>query len=117
MINVNVQLVNIHITSAEKKGKFVTKLRKDYLRFYEDEKAQNITNFSGETDLPLTIALLVDTSGSIRDKLKFEQEAAIEFFYSTLQRTKDKALIISFRSGVHLLQDSTHDPERLDTAV
>src|SRR5438046_6178205 len=117
MINVNVQLVNIHITSAEKKGKFVTKLRKDYLRFYENEKAKNITNFSGETDLPLTIALLVETSGSIRDKLRFEQEAATEFFYSTIQRNKDKALIISFDSGVDLLQDFTDNPEKLADAV
>src|SRR5437667_1490880 len=116
-ISVNVDLVNILFTVADKKGKFVTNLRKDDFRVFEDEKAQNITNFSGETDLPLTIALLVDTSGSIRDKLKFEQEAAIEFFYSTLQRTKDKALIISFDSGVDLLQDFTDDPEKLADAV
>src|SRR5437016_2150762 len=115
-ISVNVDLVNILFTVADKKGKFVTNLRKDDFRVFEDEKAQNITNFSGETDLPLTIALLVDTSGSIRDKLKFEQEAAIEFFYSTLQRTKDKALIISFDSGVDLLQDFTDDPEKLAEA-
>src|SRR5881296_2056568 len=116
-ISVNVDLVNILFTVADKKGKFVTNLRKDDFRVFEDEKAQNITNFSGETDLPLTIALLVDTSGSIRDKLKFEQEAAIEFFYSTLQRTKDRALIISFDSGVDLLQDFTDDPEKLADAV
>src|SRR2546427_12461394 len=116
-IPVNVDLVNILFTVADKKGKFVTNLRKDDFRVFEDEKAQAITNFSGETDLPLTIALLVDTSGSIRDKLKFEQEAAIEFFYSTLQRTKDRALIISFDSGVDLLQDFTDDPEKLADAV
>src|SRR5881409_2671311 len=116
-ISVNVDLVNILFTVADKKGKFDTNLRKDDFRVFEDEKAQNITNFSSETDLPLTIALLVDTSGSIRDKLKFEQEAAIEFFYSTLQRTKDKALIISFDSGVDLLQDFTDDPEKLADAV
>src|SRR5206468_2030287 len=114
---VNVDLVNILFTVAGKKGKVVTNLRKDDFRVFEDEKAQNITNFSSETDLPLTIALLVDTSGSIRDKLKFEQEAAIEFFYSTLQRTKDRALIISFDSGVDLLQDFTDDPEKLADAV
>ena len=70
-----------------------------------------------ETDLPLTIALLVDTSGSIRDKLKFEQEAAIEFFYSTLHRGKDKGMVISFDSGVDLLQDFTDNPETLADAV
>jgi len=116
-ISVNVDLVNILFTVADRKGKFVTNLRKDDFRVFEDEKPQAITNFSSETDLPLTIALLVDTSGSIRDKLRFEQEAAIEFFYSTLQRTKDKALIISFDSGVDLLQDFTDDPEKLADAV
>ena len=116
-ISVNVDLVNILFTVADKKGKFVTNLRKEDFRVFEDEKSQAITNFSSETDLPLTIALLVDTSGSIRDKLRFEQEAATEFFYSTLQRNKDKALIISFDSGVDLLQDFTDNPEKLAEAV
>jgi VWFA-related protein len=112
-ISVNVDLVNVLFTVADKKGKFVTNLRKEDFKVYEDDKAQSISRFSSETNLPLTIALLVDTSGSIRDKLKFEEEAAIEFFYSTLQRGKDKALVISFDSGVELLQDFTDDPEKL----
>src|SRR5437899_12401311 len=115
--SVNVYLVNILFTVADKKGKFVTNLRKDDFRVFEDEKAQNITNFSSETDLPLTIALLVDTSGSIRDKLRFEQEAATEFFYSTLQRNKAKAMVISLDSGVDILQDFTDNPEKLAAAV
>jgi VWFA-related protein len=112
-ISVEVNLVNILFTVADKKGKFVTNLKKDDFKVYEDEKIQTITNFSSESNLPLTISLLVDTSGSIRDKLRFEEEAAIEFFYSTLQRGKDKALVISFDSGVDLLQDFTDDPEKL----
>ena len=116
-ITVYVDLVNILFTVADRKGKFVTNLRKDDFKVFEDEKQQAVTNFSTETDLPLTIALLVDTSGSIRDKLRFEQEAAIEFFYSTLRRGKDKALVISFDSGVDLLQDFTDDPEVLSEAV
>ncbi|PYS28997.1 MAG: VWA domain-containing protein [Acidobacteria bacterium] len=103
-ISINVDLVDLLVSVADKKG-------------FEDDKIQSITNFSSETDLPLTIALLVDTSGSIRDKLRFEQEAAIEFFYSTLRRGKDKALVISFDSGVDLLQDFTDDPEKLSDAV
>jgi VWFA-related protein len=110
---VEVNLVNILFTVADRRGKFVTNLRKEDFRVFEDDKLQIITNFSSETNLPLTIALLVDTSGSIRDKLRFEEEAAIEFFYSTLQRGKDKALVISFDSGVELLQDFTDDPEKL----
>src|SRR6266704_5578222 len=116
-ISVNVDLVNILYTVADKRGKFVTNLKKEDFRVFEDEKPKAVTNFRSETDLPLTIALLVDTSGSIRDKLRFEQEAAIEFFYSTLRRGKDKALVISFDSGVDLLQDYTDDPEMLSDAV
>ena len=116
-LSVNVNLVDVLFTVADKKGKFITNLKKENFKVLEDDKPQTITNFSSETDLPLTIALLVDTSGSIRDKLRFEQEAAIEFFYSTLHRGKDKALIISFDSGVDLLQDFTDDPEVLANAV
>jgi Ca-activated chloride channel family protein len=116
-ISIEVNLVNILFTVADRKGKFVTNLKKDDFRVFEDDKVQSITNFSSESNLPLTIALLVDTSGSIRDKLRFEEEAAIEFFYSTLQRGKDKALVISFDSGVELLQDFTDDPEKLANQV
>src|SRR5262245_20363610 len=112
-ISVEVNLVNILFTVADRKGKFVTNLKKDDFKVFEDDRVQAITNFSSENNLPLTIALLVDTSGSIRDKLRFEEEAAIEFFYSTLQRNKDTALVISFDSGVDLLQDFTDDPEKL----
>src|SRR5262245_27628064 len=116
-ISIEVNLVPITVSVADKKGKFVTNLKKDDFKVFEDEKVQGITNFSSESNLPLSITLLVDTSGSIRDKLKFEEEAAIEFFYSTLQRGKDKALVISFDSGVDLLQDFTDDPERLADTI
>ena len=116
-LSVNVNLVDLLYTVADKKGRFITSLRKEDFKVYEDDKNQVISNFTAETDLPLTIALLVDTSGSIRDKLRFEQEAAIEFFYSTLHRGKDKAMVISFDSGVDLLQDFTDNPETLADAV
>src|SRR5262245_5052894 len=116
-LSVNVNLVDLLYTVADKKGRFITNLKKEDFKVYEDDKNQVVTNFTAETDLPLTIALLVDTSGSIRDKLRFEQEAAIEFFYSTLHRGKDKGMVISFDSGVDLLQDFTDNPETLADAV
>ena len=116
-LSIEVNLVNIPFTVADRKGKFVTNLKKEDFKVFEDERSQTITNFSSETNSPLTIALLVDTSGSIRDKLRFEEEAAIEFFYSTLQRGKDKACVISFDSGVDLLQDFTDDPEKLANKI
>jgi Ca-activated chloride channel homolog len=122
---VNVDLDDVLFTVADNKGKLITDLTREHFRVYEDNKLQDITTFTSETNLPLTIALLVDTSGSIREKLKFEQEAAIEFFYSTLRKGKDKALVISFDSGVDLLtkdaggpgEDFTDDPEKLADAV
>src|SRR5260370_17302717 len=75
-LSVNVDLVNILFTVADRKGKFVTNLKKDDFRVFEDERPQTITNFSSETDLPLTIALLFATSGSLRYKLHFYQPAA-----------------------------------------
>jgi Ca-activated chloride channel homolog len=116
-LSVNVNLVDLLYTVADRRGKFITNLKKEDFKVYEDDRIQTITNFASETDLPLTIALLVDTSGSIRDKLRFEQEAAIEFFYSTIHRGKDKAMVISFDSGVDLLQDFTDNPETLADAV
>ena len=56
------------------------------------------------------IALLVDTSGSVRDRLRFEQEAAVEFFQSTLVRRKDRALVLGFHADVEVIQDYTDDP-------
>jgi len=116
-ISVNVDLVNVLFTVADKKGKFVAGLKQESFKVYEDGKPQSITNFSADTDLPLTIALLIDTSGSVRDRLRFEQEAAIEFFYSTLIRGKDRALVITFDSGIDLIQDYTDDPEKLAKSI
>ena len=116
-LSVNVNLVDLLYTVADGRDKCITDHKKEDFKFYEDDRLQTIPNCASETDLPLTIALLVDTSGSIRDKLRFEQEAAIEFFYSTIHRGKDKALIISFDSGVDLLQDFTDNPETLADAV
>ena len=118
-IRVNATLVNTVFTVADKngKGKFITNLKESDFKIYEDDKLQAITNFSTETNLPLSIGLLVDTSGSIRDKLILEQEAAIDFFYNTLKRGKDRAAVISFDSGVDLLQGFTDDPETLANAI
>src|SRR2546423_464350 len=75
-LSVNVDLVNVLFMVADKKGKFIPDLKREYFKVYEDGKPQSITNFSADTNLPLTIALLIDTSGSVRDRLRFEQEAA-----------------------------------------
>jgi VWFA-related protein len=119
-LRVSSTLVNTVFAVADRngKGKFVTNLKQEDFKIYEDDKQQVITKFDKETNLPLSIALLVDTSGSIRDRLLLEQEAAISFFYDNLHRGKDRGVVISFDSGVDLLTPNfTDDPEELAKAV
>jgi len=114
---VNVDLVNVLFTVTDRKGKLVTDLDKQNLKLLEDNRLQTITNFARETDLPLTIAILIDTSTSIRDRFKFEQQAAIDFLYRTLRPRKDKALLITFDSAIELVQDFTDNAEALAKAI
>jgi len=116
-IVVDVDLVNISFSVLTKKGALVTDLQQSDFKVFENSTLQNITNFSRETNLPLTIGLLIDTSNSIRDKIKFEQEAAIDFFHSTLRRKRDKGALITFDSNVQILEDFTDDPDVLTKAV
>lgn len=116
-LSVNVDLVNVLFTVADKSGRFITNLRKDDFKVLEDDKPQSISNFSNETNLPLSVALVLDTSASIMARLKFEQEAAGEFFFNALRRGTDKALVVAFDRSVSLLQDYTDDSELLTRSV
>lgn len=116
-IKVRVELVNILMTVADKKGRLVTDLTKDDFKVFEDGKPQAIRFFSRETDLPLRVGLLIDTSNSIRDRLRFEQEAAVEFFSTTLRFGKDLGFVVSFDVEPQLIQDYTDDVEKLSTAL
>jgi Ca-activated chloride channel family protein len=110
---VSVDLVNVLCSVFDKAtNSFVTNLKSDDFSIYEDGRKQEIKNFAKETNLPLTVAMLIDTSDSVAPKLKFEQEAAISFFQSVL-REKDRALLVEFDTGVTLLQDFTGDPNKL----
>src|SRR5262245_16840934 len=81
-LSVDVDRVNVVFTVFDNKGRFITGLEQGSFKVFEDNKPQIISNFSKDTNLPLSVALLIDTSASVRDKLRFEQEAATEFFYS-----------------------------------
>jgi Ca-activated chloride channel homolog len=110
---VSVDLVNVLCSVFDRDtNSFVTNLTREDFSAYEDGKKQDIKNFARETNLPLTIAMLIDTSDSVAPKLKFEQEAAISFLQSVL-REKDRALLMEFDTGVTLLQDFTGDPNKL----
>jgi VWFA-related protein len=111
-ITVRVDKVNILCTVVDRKGQFVTNLKKEDFIIYDDGKPQTIEEFDARSEIPLSISLLIDTSASVSKKLKFEQDAASEFFY-TILRPEDKALLAEFDTGVTLIQDFTNDPDIL----
>lgn len=112
-ITLEVTRVNILFTVSDKKGRFVTNLTKEDFEVFENKKRQNILEFTAESELPLRLALLIDTSNSIRDRFRFEQEAAIEFLNSLLRPRVDRAMIVSFDTAAELVSDLTDDHEKL----
>ncbi|MGD0007728.1 MAG: VWA domain-containing protein [Terriglobia bacterium] len=116
-IKVRVDLVNVLMTVTNKKNRLETALAKDDFRVLEDDKPQTIRYFSRETNLPLRIGVLVDTSSSIRDRLRFEQEAAIDFLNTTLRAGKDLAFVVAFDVQTQVVQDYTDNLEKLSEAI
>ena len=116
-IKVRVDLVNVLITVTNKRNRFEKGLGKEDFRVFEDNKPQTIRYFSRETDLPLRIGVLIDTSASIRDRLRFEQEAAIDFLTTTLRPGKDLAFVEAFDVQPQMAQDYTDDLGRLSKAI
>ena len=116
-ILVDVTRVNMLFTVTDKKGRFITDLNRDDFEVIESKKPQVIQEFTAETDLPLRIGILVDTSSSIRDRFKFEQEAAIEFLNSVVHPGADKAMVVSFDTSAELVADLVDDQLKLDNAI
>jgi VWFA-related protein len=111
-IKVDVDIVNVLTSVRDKRGALVANLEKKDFTVLEDGKPQDIKYFTRETDLPLTIGLLVDVSGSQRNVIEVERSAASQFFTDVL-RKKDMAFLISFGSDTELLQDYTNSPRLL----
>lgn len=116
-ILVDVTRVNMLFTVTDKKGRFVTDLTKDDFEIIENKRLQPIQEFTAESDLPLRLAILVDTSSSIRDRFRFEQEAATEFINSVVHPRVDKAMVVSFDSTAELVSDLIDNVTQLDNAV
>ncbi len=112
-IRIEVDAVNILVTVNEKDtGAFVTNLGPRDFSISEDGVRQEISNFSQQTNLPLTIALCIDSSSSVKLKLEFEKEAATDFLFAVMRPT-DRALLVEFDTGVTLLHDFTSNPNDL----
>ena len=113
----DVKVVSVLATVRDKKGQIVRNLTKDDFSLEEDTRPQTIRYFSQETDLPLTLGLLVDTSMSQRNVLGQEQSASYRFFDQVLRPDKDKAFVIHFDHDVELLKDLTSSKKDLDHAL
>src|SRR6185436_17336430 len=112
-IVVDVFRVNLLFTVNDKKGRFITDLVKDDFQIIENKRPQIIQEFTAETDLPLRLAILIDTSNSVRDRFRFEQEAAIEFINSVVRPRQDKAMIVSFDTAADFFFNDTATTEKL----
>ncbi|PYV90671.1 MAG: VWA domain-containing protein, partial [Acidobacteria bacterium] len=115
-LHVSVDLVNVLFTVTDGNGRLVTNLNKESFLVDEDGKKQQITYFSKEVTLPLTLAILIDTSPSVEPILGVEKETAMEFLQTVL-RKEDLALVMNFDRSVSLLQDFTSDTRRLNKAI
>ena len=116
-IQVDVTRVSMLYTVTDKKGRFVTNLTKDDFEVLEGKRPQTVLEFNAESDLPLRLAVLIDTSNSIRDRFRFEQEAASEFLRNVVHRNMDKAMIVSFDSSPELVSDLIDDTDKLERAI
>ena len=115
-IKVDVSVVNVLCTVHDKRGKLVKDLRREDFQVFENGRRQEIRYFASDTDLPLTVALLVDVSGSVRDFVDKEKGAALQFLESVLKPT-DHALLLGFSSTIVLWQDFTSSRDFLRMAL
>jgi Ca-activated chloride channel homolog len=104
-----VNLVDVLFTVLNRRNRLVPDLQKQDFEVFDDKLPQQIRYFSKQSDLPLRIGMLVDTSNSIRDRIKFEQDASINFLFSVLRRGKDEAFVMTFDDEPQVVQPFTND--------
>jgi VWFA-related protein len=104
-------------TVTDKKGRFVTDLKQEEFEVIENKKIQLIQRFTAESDLPLRLALLIDTSNSIRDQFRFEQQAAIRFMRDVMRPKEDRMLLIGFDTATEVVSDLTGDMQLLERGI
>jgi VWFA-related protein len=115
-LKLNVNLVDLFFTVKTKSGELVPHLSKDDCSVSEDKVPQTLKNFTAETHLPLTLGIMLDTSGSQIDVLPLEQQAGSQFLERVL-KSKDQAFLLSFDANVDLLQDFTNSARQLSHAM
>ncbi len=113
----NVNLVEVLFSVVTKREKLITDLMKEDFKVFDDGAQQQIIDFSQPTDLPLRIGMVLDTSNSIRERLKFEQDAAIDFLFNALRRGKDQGFLMTFDDGPQIIRDFTGDTGELRDTI
>jgi len=116
-ISVEVTRVSMAFSVTDRKGRFVQGFNKDDFEVLEDGRPQTIAEFTAEPTLPLRVAVLIDTSNSIRERFKFEQEAASSFLDQILRTNQDKAMVVSFDTSVQTNCDLTSSTDKLTNAI
>jgi len=117
VIRVDTALTNILFTAADKQNRFLSNIKREDIRVFEDGVPQEIFTFQPNVDLPLSIAILIDTSASEEFTLPEEKAAARSFLETSLRANKDEAAIVSFTGEVTLEQGLTGNVERLRHAI
>jgi VWFA-related protein len=116
-IKLGAQLVTVPFNVTDKTNKYINDLAKDDIELLEDNKQQPIFSFERQTDLAITIAMLIDISGSQRYTLPAERAAGKRFFQKVLRPTKDIGAVVTFEAESVLVQDLTSDVKRLNQAL
>jgi Ca-activated chloride channel homolog len=116
-IRVDVERVALLFAVTDRKGRFVTDLKKEDFQVVDNRRYQPIMEFSAESEMPLRLAILVDTSNSVRDRFRFQQEAAMEFIKNVLRPKQDQAAVISFDTASELVSDLTNNLDKLEKAI
>ncbi len=113
----NVNLVEVLFSVVTKREKLVTDLNQENFTVFDDSVQQQILSFSQPTDLPLRIGMVLDTSNSIRERLKFEQDAAIDFLFNAIRRGRDQGFLMTFDDGPQIIKDFTGDTGELRDTI
>jgi VWFA-related protein len=117
-LHATVSEVHLVFTVTDKHGRYVKDLEENAFRILDDHKPpEAILSFHSETNLPLQVGLLIDTSQSVQERFRFEQEAAIQFLHQTLRQKQDQAFVMGFDAIPKVTQDFTDDIEKLSAGI
>jgi VWFA-related protein len=115
-LKVQTSLVNVFATVRDKHNGIISDLKQEDFKIYEDGQEQKVAYFAKEVDIPITLGMLMDTSGSMDRLLSAEQDTAVRFLKEVM-RPKDEAMVMSFDLDVDLLADFTEDTSVLASAI